>query len=74
MPSLRPTDQQNHIRWSFLSLLQQVPGEGVKTSEIIVITDGDCHFCKVTTLWVAKKLDILHWLHADSIDLDPQLI
>lgn len=30
----------------------------MKTSEIIVITDGDCHFCKVTTLWVAKKLDI----------------
>jgi len=27
-------------------------------SEIIVLTDGQCHFCEVTMAWVAKKLEV----------------
>lgn len=28
------------------------------SSEIIVITDGECRFCKATLAWVEKKLEI----------------
>ena len=27
-------------------------------SEIIVLTDGQCRFCKATLAWVEKKLDV----------------
>ncbi len=27
-------------------------------SEIVVLTDGECHFCEVTMAWVAKKVDV----------------
>ena len=27
-------------------------------SEIIVLTDGECHFCEATMAWVSKKLDV----------------
>jgi predicted DCC family thiol-disulfide oxidoreductase YuxK len=27
-------------------------------SQIIVLTDGECRFCEVTLLWVAKKLEV----------------
>ena len=27
-------------------------------SEIVVLTDGECHFCEVTMAWVEKKLEL----------------
>ena len=27
-------------------------------SEIVVLTDGECHFCEVTLAWMEKKLEV----------------
>jgi predicted DCC family thiol-disulfide oxidoreductase YuxK len=35
-----------------------VSGEEVNNSEIIVLTDGECRFCKATLGWVAKELQV----------------
>ena len=30
----------------------------LSTSDITVLTDGECHFCEATMAWVEKKLDV----------------
>lgn len=37
-------------------------------SEIVVLTDGECHFCEVTLKWVEKKL-VLRAIAYQSADL-----